>query len=97
MAKGYIIAHITVQDADGYAPYVGAAGSVLGDRYGANYLVRGGQSQLLEGQSKERHVVIEFDSYETAKAAYNDPEYMEIMKIRHANADSDVILVEGHE
>jgi len=96
MAKGYIIAHVTVKDADAYAEYARANNAILGTKHGGRYMVRGGQSETLEGTANERHVVIEFDSYATARAAYNDPEYQENMKIRQANADSVVILVEGH-
>lgn len=96
MPKGYIIAHVTVDDPEAYAPYVIANNKILSERHGGRYLVRGGESTVVEGRAHERHVVIEFESFEAAKAAYNDPDYQENMKIRHASATSDVILVEGH-
>ena len=94
MPKGYIIAHINVTDAKGYPEYVRLDTPIL-ERLGAKFLVRGGQHRAVEGDSGDRHVVIEFPSYEAALAAYDDPEYQEVAEIRRRCADSTVILVEG--
>lgn len=96
MAKGYIVAHIKVTDPDGYPEYVRRDTPIL-ERLGAKFIVRGGQSQVVEGASGDRHVVIEFPSYEQALAAYNDPEYQEVAEIRRRCAESVIIVVEGHE
>lgn len=96
MAKGYIVAHIKVTDPDGYPEYVRRDTPIL-ERLGAKFIVRGGQSQVVEGASGDRHVVIEFPSYEQALAAWNDPEYQEVAEIRRRCADSLIIVVEGHE
>ncbi|SMY09967.1 DUF1330 domain-containing protein [Flavimaricola marinus] len=94
MPKGYIIAHVTVTDPEPYKEYVRLDTPIF-DRLGGRFIVRGGQSELVEGQLQERHIVIEFDSYEAARAAYNDPEYQKVADIRRANADSSFVLVEG--
>ena len=96
MPKGYIIAHITVPDPEPYKEYVVRDTPIL-LALGGKFIVRGGPSETVEGVSKDRHVVIEFPSYEAALAAYNDPEYQEVIAIRWANADSDIIIVEGAE
>lgn len=96
MPKGYIIGHITVRDMEAYKEYVEKDTPIL-QGMGGRFIVRGGQSQVMEGEALERHVVIEFPSYEAALAAYNDPEYQEVMKIRHRTADSTIIVVEGHD
>ena len=94
MPKGYLIANITVNDPDDYAGYVGAAPELMA-RFGGSYLVRGGQSQVPEGESRDRQVVIEFPSYADAVAAYNDPDYQDVAEIRRATADSVILVVEG--
>lgn len=94
MPKGYIIGHITVTDPDAYKEYVIKDTPIL-QGLGGRFIIRGGQSEVVEGESYERHVVIEFPSYSAAQAAYNDPEYQEVLKIRQRTAKSTIILVEG--
>ncbi|MBW4706954.1 DUF1330 domain-containing protein [Roseobacter sp. YSTF-M11] len=94
MPKGYIIAHITVTNPDAYKEYVIKDTPIL-EGLGGRFVIRGGQAQVVEGESLERHVVIEFPSYAQALAAYNDPEYQEVAEIRRRNAESSIIVVEG--
>ena len=94
MPKGYIIGHVTVTNPETYPEYIRRNTPVL-EQLGARFIVRGGQSQVMEGQANERHVVIEFPSYEAALAAYHDPEYQEIAEIRRASGESVIIVVEG--
>lgn len=96
MPKGYIIGHITVNDPDAYAEYIRRDTPIL-ERLGGRFVVRGGASEVPEGTSHDRHVVIEFPSYEAAKTAYHDPEYQEVAEIRRRSAESVIILVEGTE
>lgn len=95
MPKGYLIANITVNDPEDYAGYVAAAPGLMA-RFGGSYLVRGGQSEVPEGESHDRQVVIEFPCYANAMAAYNDPDYQKIAEIRRRATNSTLILVEGH-
>ena len=94
MAKGYIVGHITVRDPEAYKEYVERDTPIL-KAMGGEFVIRGGQSEVLEGEAFERHVVIEFPSYEVALRAYHDPEYQEVAEIRRKNADSTIIVVEG--
>ena len=94
MAKGYWIARVDVNDPDRYPDYVATAKPAF-ERYEAKFLVRGGKYDAVEGPARERHVVIEFESYEMALACYNSPEYQAAAKLRQAYADSEVLIVEG--
>lgn len=96
MPKGYIIGHVTVNDAEAYKEYVEKDTPIL-KALGAKFIIRGGQSQTMEGETQSRHVVLEFPSYAEALAAYNDPEYQAVAEIRRGAADSTIIVVEGHE
>ncbi len=94
MPKGYIIAHITVNDPDAYAEYVTRDTPIL-TGLGGRFIVRGGQAEVREGTAHTRHVIIEFPSYQAACAAYDDPAYQEVADIRRRTADSTIIVVEG--
>lgn len=94
MAKGYWMGHITVTQPEDYPKYAALAKPAV-EKYGGRYLVRGGQAQLREGEARERHVVIEFDSYEKAVECYESEEYGEAMALRHKYAMGDLVIVEG--
>jgi uncharacterized protein (DUF1330 family) len=94
MPKGYIIGHITVNDPEAYKEYVERDTPIL-QALGGRFVVRGGQAQVMEGETLNRHVVIEFPSYEAALAAYHDPAYQEVADIRRRTADSVILVVEG--
>ncbi len=94
MPKGYIMGHITVKDPEAYKEYVERDTPIL-NALGGQFVIRGGRSEVPEGETFQRHVLIEFPSYEAALAAYNDPDYQEVAEIRRRNADSVIIVVEG--
>jgi uncharacterized protein (DUF1330 family) len=94
MPKGYWIGHITVRDAEAYKEYIERDTPIL-QALGGNFLVRGGSSEVPEGEAFERHIVIEFPSYQAALAAYHDPDYQVVADIRRRSADSTIIVVEG--
>jgi len=94
MAKAYWIARVDVRDAERYKDYVATAKPAF-ERYGANFLVRGGAVTELEGTARARNVVIEFPSMQHAVDCYNSPEYQAAAKIRQDVADAEMIVVEG--
>jgi len=96
MAKGYWIAHVTVNDPEGYKKYV-EANAVAFKKYGARFLVRGGRHEVKEGSLRDRHVVLEFDSYDTAVACYNSPEYRHAAAIRESYSVGDLVIIEGYD
>lgn len=96
MPKGYIIGHITVTDPKTYQEYIRKDTPIL-QRLGAVPLVRGGQADIVEGDTFERHVLFEFPDYDAALAAFRDPSYQEVAKLRAASANSAIIAVEGHD
>lgn len=96
MPKGYIIGHITVNDPEAYKEYVEKDTPIL-TALGGRFIVRGGQSEVPEGETLSRHVVIEFPSYEAARTAFYDPEYQKVADIRRRTAESIIVLVEGSD
>ncbi|WP_320200139.1 DUF1330 domain-containing protein [Agrobacterium sp. rho-13.3] len=94
MAKGYWIAQVDVRDAERYKDYVSTAKPAF-ERFGANFLARGGAVTQLEGKGRARNVVIEFPSVQHALDCYNSEEYQEAVKIRQDTADSELMIIEG--
>ena len=96
MAKGYWVVRVTVDDEERYPEYL-RAGAPVYAKYGAKFLVRGGRCEGVEGETRARNVVIEWPDYETAKAAYESPEYQQAAALRRQCADTDFLIVEGVE
>lgn len=92
--KGYWIAMVDVTDPETYKQYI-AANAEAFRKYGARFLVRAGRFASPEGETGDRHVVVEFDSYETALACYHSPEYQGALKYRLAGSTGRVAIVEG--
>jgi uncharacterized protein (DUF1330 family) len=93
--SAYVLVDIQVHDPVKFEEYKKLAPpSVVS--YGGRYLARGGKVEILDGkEAPERVVVIEFPSMEKAREWYNCAAYAEAIKIRHASATSQFILVEG--
>ena len=96
MAKGYWIANVDVRNADGYKEYVAVLPDIL-RKFGGRYVTRGGKTEVVEGKNRRRVVVLEFPSYEAAMGCYRSPEYAKAITLRQANADTDLIVVEGYD
>jgi len=93
--SAYIIVEVEVKDPVRYEDYKKHTPASIA-AYGGKFIVRGGKAELIEGnQEPKRIVVLEFESADKAKAWWNSPEYSEAKKLRHATADSRMILVEG--
>jgi len=91
----YVIVEIEVVDPVGYEEYKKLAGATV-LKYGGKYTVRGGATEVLEGNWKpKRIVVLEFESMQRAKDWLNCDEYAEPRKMRHRTAKTNMILVDG--
>ena len=96
MPKGYWIVHIDVNDPEGYKSYL--AGTVEAHhKFGGTALVRGGKHEAVEGRARSRNVLREFPDYAAALACYRSPEYQRAKPLRLANAESEFVIVEGHD
>ena len=91
----YLICQGDVADEVRYEDYKAQAGpSVVAA--GGRYLVRGGDSESLEGElPASRTVVIEFPTRAAACAWYGGAEYTEIRKLREGIARATLYVVDG--
>jgi uncharacterized protein (DUF1330 family) len=91
----YVIVDIDILDPVGYEEYKKLASATV-EKYGGQYVVRGGQVETLEGDwSPQRIVVLKFKSVQRAKDWLNCAEYREPRKMRHRTAKTKMIVVEG--
>lgn len=96
MAKGYWIGRVDVSDADAYKAYVGANGEAFA-KYGARFLVRGGEFDAVEGEARARNVVIEFPSRQAALDCWKSTEYQRAKALRDGHAIADMVVIEGYD
>ncbi len=91
----YAVVEVEVHDPDAYVEYRGLSGASV-DQYGGRFIVRGGAVEGVEGGwQPERFVIIEFPSMEAARTWYDSPEYVKARAIRHRNATSKMLFVDG--
>ena len=93
----YVIVEIEVTDPVGYEEYKKQAAATV-HKYGGKYIVRGGTTEVLEGNWKPKRIVIlEFPTMERAKEWLNCEEYREPRKKRHATAKTNMLVIEGFD
>jgi uncharacterized protein (DUF1330 family) len=93
--SAYVIVEIDIVDPAGYEEYKKLAGATV-EKYGGKYIVRGGKTEVLEGDRQpKRIVVLQFDSMQRAKDWLHCEEYREPRKMRHRTARTNMVLVEG--
>jgi uncharacterized protein (DUF1330 family) len=91
----YLIVNVEVSDTARYQEYVRQVKPTV-EAYGGRYLVRGGRTEVLEGNwAPKRMVVIEFPDAARARAWWDSPEYASAKKIRQESAETDMIIAEG--
>ena len=96
MPKGYWVAFADVSDPEGYKDYI-AENAKAFRKYGARFLVRGGEGEVPEGKPRSRVVVIEFPTYQAAVECYHSPEYAKAMALRAGKSVMDLAIVPGYE
>lgn len=94
MPKGYLIAHIRVQDAEAFEKFKQLSGPAI-KAHGGKVLVRNPSPDHREGAAQGLAIVIEFESLEVAQAFYESEAYTKARGIREKISETDLVLVEG--
>jgi len=91
----YVIVETDIRDPEQYDRYKAASpGSVA--EGGGRFVVRGGETAVLEGDwDPPRLVVLEFPDLETAKRWYASDGYQEVKRLREGAANLRMVAVEG--
>ena len=92
----YIYANVDVTDPEAYEEYRRQVPAVIA-AYGGRYLVRGGASDVLEGDgpAPARQVILEFPDMASLKAFYHSPEYRPLIAIRQKASKGRLVAIEG--
>ena len=91
----YVIADVEVTNPELFEEYRKLVPATI-EAYGGRYIVRGGESEVVEGDwTPNRTVVIEFESFEQAKAWHSSEMYAGPKQMRIDSTNSSVIIVDG--
>lgn len=93
----YMIAQVDVRDPELFDKYRALVPGTLA-KYGGEYIVRGGEMAVLEGDMPfPRVVVIKFPTFEDAKNWHASEEYKGPLEMRQAASDGILIAVDGYD
>jgi uncharacterized protein (DUF1330 family) len=95
LMTAYMIVHMNVTDMEQYREYTKLTPAII-EKFGGQFIVRGGDVITLEGQPESRRiVVVQFPSVEMATNFYNSDEYQSAIKVREGAATGQFIVVPG--
>ncbi len=92
----YMLARVNVTNPEQYENYKALAPIAI-NKYGGQYLTRGGAMETLEGEEETlRVVILSFPDFESARACYNSPEYTRAREARKGAAEGQFIILDGY-
>ncbi|MDA7428092.1 DUF1330 domain-containing protein [Primorskyibacter aestuariivivens] len=92
----YVIGQLDIHDPDAYQAYLDGFLPSF-ERHGGELLATSrAATEVIEGSwSLPRTVIMRFPSVAHAKAWHSDPDYVELAKIRHRTARTNLVVVDG--
>jgi len=92
----YVIGQLHIHDPDAYQDYLDGFMPSF-QRHGGELLATSrSETEILEGSwAMPRTVIMRFPSVKDAKAWHDDPDYAELVKIRHQTASTNLVVVDG--
>jgi uncharacterized protein (DUF1330 family) len=91
----YVIADVDITDPKLFEEYRKLVPATI-EKHGGRYVVRGGETDVREGDWHPRRlVIIEFPSMEKAKGWYASPEYAQPLAMRKRSSKSKIVFVQG--
>lgn len=91
----YIVVQIEITDPETYDTYRIQVAPIL-EQYGGQFLVRGGDMEVLEGEWPwPRMVILRFPGMDAAKAWHASAEYQGPKALRQAASKGNMIVVDG--
>jgi len=93
-APAYTFAGIEVTEAATFQKYAEATRSSI-PAAGGRYVVRGGKTFVVNGTSPKQVVLIQWESFEKAKAFFGSDSYKELVPIRDKGSNFRAFVIEG--
>lgn len=92
----YLVAQIRIDDLEAYQPYIDAFPAILARHDGALLASWRKPTEVLEGEwAFPGTVILEFPTATNARTWYADPDYGEIMALRHSISEANLALIVG--
>jgi len=93
----YMIISARIHDRDAFIAGYGKAAAELVARHGGQYVFRGRNAQLLEGDFGDGAAILvsRWPDMETLRRFWDSPDYADVKRLRDGMADVQVIAVEG--
>jgi uncharacterized protein (DUF1330 family) len=96
MKKGYwVVAYRSISDDSAVKAYGALAGPAIASLGGRVLTKAGSRSEVYEAGVQVRTILVEFDSYEMALAAYASEAYQKALQALGSGAERDFRIVEG--
>ena len=93
--SAYIVVEAEIQDWEKFGAYAEAVPPIVA-RYGGEYLVLGGASEVLEGDWGDIRVVLHrWPDGDSARTFWQSPEYRQAKRLREGTGRFRVMLVVG--
>jgi len=90
----YVISMMSVHDPVTYSKYTDRTPPIV-KKYGGKFLTRGEKFTCPEGETYDgRLVILEFPDRQHVDDWFQDPEYQEAMKFRHASSTMNYLIVQ---
>ncbi len=93
--SAYMIVDVDIRDSVKYEDYKRQIPALIA-RHGGEFIVRGGDLEVLEGDwIPTRLVIFRFPSLEAIHAFFDDPDYQLLKALRQRVSTMSVVAVEG--
>ena len=93
--KAYLVLDLAIHDFASFREYIEKVPTFIA-KHGGKYIVQGAEPTPLEGNWRpERMVILEFPARQNATGFLSDPEFQDLLAIRHRTTTSKLVLVDG--
>jgi len=91
----YVIVDLKVHDQEGFEGYRQVVPALIA-KHGGEYIVRGGDFEVIEGDwQPNRLVLFRFPDRTAIRNFFADPEYVDLKALRQRTSDTIAVAVDG--